>query len=80
MLAALAGAAFAQAYRFERGHHGKALPPWLFSRRNGILLGLPFALFAAWTACIVGVLLYAALSFFFVQYVVHRLSPELTTH
>jgi hypothetical protein len=80
MLAALAGAAFAQAYRFERGHHGTALPPWLFSRRNGILLGLPFAVFAAWTAYIVGVLLYAALSFFFVQYVVHRLSPELTKH
>ena len=56
------------------------MPVWLLSRRNVILAGLPFAIAGAWTGYVVGVLVYAAISFFFVQYIVHRVRPELTAH
>lgn len=72
LLAALAGAAFAEAARIEKA----AMPPggelWLFSRRNAIFAGIPFAIFGAWTPYLLGILLYAALSFFIVQHVRHR--------
>ena len=51
---------------------------WLFSRRNAILAGIPFALFGAWTLYLVALALYAGLSFFVVQHVNHRLAGELT--
>lgn len=72
LLAALAGAAFAEAARIEKA----AMPPggelWLFSRRNAIFAAVPFAIFGAWTSYLLGILLYAALSFFIVQHVRHR--------
>ena len=79
LLAAIAAAAFAQAYRLERGKD-LPLPTWLFSRRNAILGALPFALAGAWTGYLVAVLVYGAISFFFVQYLVHHMRTELTPH
>lgn len=77
---AASAAAFAQAYQLERGHTDVALPPWLVSRRNAILLLFLFAIANAWTGFLIALLVYAAVSFFFVQYLVHRLRPELTPH
>jgi len=74
-----AGAAcgFAEAMRIEKA----AIPPggelWLFSRRNTIVLALPFAIGGVWTAFLLVLLAYAALSFFIVQRVRHR-PPQLT--
>lgn len=79
-VSALCAAAFGQAYQFERMDTRVALPPWLLSRRNAILILFLFALAGAWTGFLIAVLIYAAISFFFVQYLVHRLRPELTTH
>lgn len=72
-LAAAAAAAFAEAYRVERG--GVEIPGqhWLFSRRNAILAALPFAAAGAWTLYLVALLLYAAVSFFLAQHVKHRI-------
>jgi len=78
-LAAVAGCAFAEAYRLERGHSEVSLPISLFSRRNAILGALLFAIAGAWTGYLIAVLVYAAISFFFVQFLVHRLPSELTT-
>lgn len=80
LLAALAAAAFAQAYRFERAQIQVPLQPWLLSRRNAIFAALPFAAAGAWTEFLVAALVYAATSFFFVQYLAHRIESELTTH
>jgi hypothetical protein len=77
---AICAAAFGQAYQLERAHTNVALPPWLVSRRNSILLLLPFAIGNAWTGFLIAVLAYAAISFFFVQYLVHRVRTELTPH
>jgi hypothetical protein len=68
---AAAACAFAEAMRLEKA----AMPPggdlWLFSRRNAIVLAIPFALGGVWTAYLLAALLYAALSFFIVQRVRH---------
>jgi hypothetical protein len=56
------------------------MPGWLLSRRNAILALLLFALASAWTAYVIAILAYAGISFFFVQYLAHRLRRELTTH
>lgn len=77
---AFAAAAFAQAYQLERLHTSIALPPWLVSRRNAVLLLVLFAIGSAWTAFLVVVLIYSAISFFFVQFLVHRARSELTPH
>jgi len=70
-LAAACVAAFAEAARIEKG----ALPipghEWLFSRRAGIFAAIPFAIFGAWTGCLVALLAYAALSFFYIQHARH---------
>jgi hypothetical protein len=44
---------------------------WLLSRRNAIFLAIPFAIGGAWTAFLLAVLFYAAVSFFIVQRVRH---------
>ena len=80
LVCAFCAAAFGQAYQLERTHTSVALPPWLVSRRNSILLLLPFAIGNAWTGFLIAVLAYAAISFFFVQYLVHRIRTELTPH
>ena len=78
-LAAIAACAFAEAYRLERAHSDVPMPISLFSRRNAILAALLFAIAGAWTGYLITVLVYAAISFFFVQFLVHRLPTELTT-
>lgn len=70
-----AACAFAEAARIERS--GLPSETWLFSRRNAIFFAVPFALGGIWTAYLVGILVYAALSFFIVQRVRH-LPSELT--
>jgi hypothetical protein len=70
LVTAGAACAFAEAMRIER----TGLPAdemWLLSRRNSILLAIPFALAGRWTAYLIAMLLYAALSFFIVQRVRH---------
>ena len=67
MITALSAAAFAQAAALERPVRGGEWDLWLFSRRNAIFLAVPFALFGAWTAFLVVLLGYAAVSFFLLQ-------------
>lgn len=74
--AALVAAAFAEAARIERGKTELPGQVWLFSRRNAILGAVPFALFGAWTTALVALSLYAAASFFYVQFVRHRVQPS----
>ena len=80
LLAAATAVTFAQAYRLELKPAPEARQLWTFSRRNAILGAIPFAVFGGWTTLLVALLAYAALSFFFVQYVGHRVASELTTH
>ena len=71
LVTAVAACAFAEAARIEKA----TMPPggeiWLLSRRNAIFLAIPFALGGTWTAYLLAVLLYAAVSFFIVQRVRH---------
>ncbi len=80
LVTAAAAIAFAEAYQLERAHSEVTLPLWLFSRRNAILALVLFAIAGAWTGYLIAVLIYAAISFFFVQYLTHRLRSELTPH
>lgn len=73
LVAALSAAAFAQAARTE---HGRDIVPgdvWLFSRRNAILLAIPFGIGGAWTALLGVLLAYASASFFYLQHLRHRI-------
>jgi len=71
LVTAAAACGFAEAARVEKG----AMPPggdlWLFSRRNAIALAIPFAVGGVWTAYLLCLLGYAAISFFIVQRVRH---------
>jgi len=67
IMAAVAAAAFAEAARLE-GATGLPGEPWLFSRRNAILLAIPFAPFGAWTTYLITLFGYAGLSFFYLQH------------
>lgn len=78
MVAALSAAAFAEAARKEAPASPLLGEIWLFSRRNAIVAALPFAIFGAWNGYLGALALYAAVSFFLLQYVQHRLAPELT--
>ena len=71
MIAAIAAIAFAEAARLEKG--GLPMPGevWLFSRRNGILAAIPFAIFSAWTAFLVFLAAYACVSFYYTQHARH---------
>lgn len=79
VLAAVVACAFAEAYRLERAHSEVDVPIALFSRRNAILAAVIFAIAGAWTGYLVALLAYAAISFFIVQFLVHRLPSQLTT-
>jgi len=68
---AAAACGFAEAMRIEKTVMPAGGDPWLLSRRNAIFLAVPFALGGVWTAYLLAVLLYAALSFFIVQRVRH---------
>lgn len=76
LLAAVAAGAFAEAARIE-GIAGLPGELWVSSRRNFILLAIPFALLGAWTAYLVTLFVYAAASFFYLQHA-RRIAPELT--
>ena len=74
--AALAGAAFAEAGRVERGADDLPGSVWLFSRRNAILVAVPFALAGSWSTYLVALAGYAAVSFFIVQHWHHRIVAD----
>lgn len=78
LFAAVTATALAEAARVERGKLEIPGEIWLFSRRNAVLLALPFAAFGAWTEYLVALSIYAGASFFVVQHVNHRLRTELT--
>ena len=72
--ALLAGAgtiAFSEAMRIEKTGFPPDADPWLFSRRSAIIAAIPFALAGSWIAYLVGLVLYASVSFFIVQHVRH---------
>lgn len=71
LVAAAATVAFAEAARVER--RGRELGPdlWLLSPRSAVFLALPFAALGAWGALTVALAVYAAISFFIVQQMVH---------
>jgi len=77
--AAVTAVAFAEAARIEGGHADMPGKQWLFSRRNAILGGIPFAVFGYWTFYVVAVATYAAVSFFYTQHFHHRVE-RLTGH
>ena len=77
-LAAVVAAAFAEAARIERGRLEIPGGIWLFSRRNAIIAGVPFAAFGAWNLYLIVLTTYAAASFFIAQYVNHGIGSELT--
>ena len=60
--------AFAEAARLEKGAVLPGLELWLFSRRNAVFAAIPFAIAGAWTAYLLAMLVYAAVSFFLVQH------------
>jgi hypothetical protein len=70
LISALAAGAFAEAARIERAGIGDS-ELWLISRRSAIVLAIPFAIAGAWTSYLIGLLGYAALSFFVIQRVRH---------
>ena len=77
--AALTAVAFAEADRVERGNADVPGKQWLFSRRNAIIGGIPFAILGYWTTYLVAIAAYAAVSFFCTQHFHHRLE-RLTAH
>lgn len=76
LFAAVTAAAFAEAQRIEREKIEIPGELWLLSRRNAILAAIPFAALGAWDSYIVAAAAYAAISFFVVQYVNHRIATS----
>ena len=76
MMAALGGAAFAEAGRVER--QGRDLPAsqWHFSRRTAIWLAVPFAIGGWWSLYLGLVAVYAATSFFILQHLRHSVERD----
>ena len=76
MMAALGGAAFAEAGRVER--QGGPLPAgeWHFSRRTAIWLAIPFAIGGWWSLYLGLLALYAAASFFIAQHARHSVERD----
>jgi len=73
LLAALTTGAFAEAMRIEKAASDLPAQPALFSRRNAIFLGIPFAIGGWWVPYLITLASYAAISFFVVQHFRHRL-------
>jgi len=71
LVTAGAACAFGEAMRIERSGVSAGDEMWLLSRRNAVLLAIPFALAGQWTAYLLAMLIYAGLSFFIVQRVRH---------
>ena len=76
LVSAATAATFAEAARIEKGGVPADNELWLFSRRSAIFLAIPFAIAGSWSAYLVALLAYAAVSFFLVQRVRH--SSQLT--
>jgi hypothetical protein len=72
MMAALGAVAFAEAARIEAPKIAIPGEVWLFSRRNAIMLAVPFAIFGAWSSYLGLTAAYAAASFFLLQNFRHR--------
>jgi len=72
LVTAVAAAAFGEAARIEKAPMPADSELWLFSRRSAIFLAIPFALAGSWTSYLIGLALYAAISFFIVQHVRHQ--------
>ena len=72
LVSAATAAGFAEAARIEKAGMSGEGELWLFSRRSAVIAAIPFALAGAWTTYLVGLALYAALSFFIVQHVRHQ--------
>jgi hypothetical protein len=70
-LCAAATAAFAEAARIEKAATPLTGELWLFSRRNAVFLGIPFAVAGAWTSYLVALLVYATVSFYYIQHARH---------
>jgi hypothetical protein len=71
LLAAVGTMAFSEAMRIEKTGFPPDSDPWLFSRRSAIVAAIPFAIAGAWTPYLIGLLLYASVSFFIIQHVRH---------
>ncbi len=71
LVAAGAAGAFAEAARIEQAIMPPGGETWLLSRRNAIFLAIPFAIAGNWTAYLLAIMVYAAVSFFIVQRVRH---------
>lgn len=76
MMAALTTIAFAEAARLERGDVAVPAAPWLFSRRMGIVLAIPFLLVGKWPLYLGLMAFYAAASFFLIQHIRHGLGQS----
>jgi hypothetical protein len=73
LVAALAAAGFAQALQIERSGQQIEFEPWLFARRNAIVIAIPFAALGWWNALLATLALFAGVSFFLVQHLRHRI-------
>jgi hypothetical protein len=80
LVTAAAALGFAEAMRIEKAALSIPGDQWLLSRRNAIFAALPFALVGAWTAYLIAMFVYAAVSFYYTQHARHldRVDPELT--
>jgi len=77
IVTAVSTLAFAEAGRIEKALFPADSELWLLSRRNAIFAAIPFAIAGTWTAYLIALLVYAAVSFFIVQHVRH-FAAELT--
>ena len=76
LFAALTTGAFAEAMRTEKSGADIPPQPWLFSRRNAIIVAIPFAIGGWWVPYLIFLTTYAAISFFTVQHFRHRIARD----
>jgi hypothetical protein len=77
IFAAVTAVAFAEAGRIEKSGSNLPAQPWLLSRRNGIFLAVPFAAAGWWVPYLAALAGYAAVSFFVLQHMRHRLAKSV---
>ncbi len=75
--AAVTAVAFAEAGRIEQSGSNLPAQPWLLSRRNGIVLAVPFAAAGWWVPYLAALAAYAAISLFVLQHLRHRLAKSV---
>jgi len=75
--AAVMAVAFAEAGRIEKTGSNLPAQPWLLSRRNGIFIAVPFAAAGWWVPYLAALAGYAAVSFFVLQHLRHRLAKSV---